>query len=89
MTAELFPTTHLIEKMKARKVTWGEIVETVEKPEVSFGPDERGRMVHQKGSLAVVVSRSNNVITVLFRQEKQWTDEDMARNRVATIDSRE
>lgn len=80
MSAEIYPTPHLIAKMQARDVTWGEIVETVNKPDVSFGPDERGRMVHQKGQLAVVVGGNGGVITVLLRKEEQWNDDD-ARNR--------
>ena len=78
-----FPTKHSLEAMAARNVTWGEIVDAVEKPEVSFGPDERGRMVHQKGLIAVVVAESGAVITVLLRQGTRWTDED-ARNRNAS-----
>jgi len=80
MGAEIHPTPHLIEKMKARDVTWGEIVGIIEKPAVVFGPDIQGRKVYQKGDLAVVVAASGAVITVLLKETEQWTDEQ-ARNR--------
>lgn len=74
------PTPHLVEKMRSRSITWGEILDVVKHPETSYGPDERGRMVHQKDSLSVVASRDGAIITVLLRTTKQWNDED-ARNR--------
>lgn len=62
--------------MRERDVTWGEIVDTVNKPETVYGPDERGRKIHQRGQLAVVVGRDGAVVTVLLRQGEQWTNED-------------
>lgn len=78
---EYYPTRHVVEKMNARNITWAEILEIVEKPEVTFGPDTRGRKVLQKDDLAVVVGSDNAIVTVLLRDEDQWTDED-ARKRV-------
>lgn len=75
--SDIHPTPHLIEKMAARKVTWGDVVDVIESPEVTHGPNSQGRYVHQKGQLAVVVTQQGAVITVLLRQEGQWTDEDM------------
>lgn len=77
---EFHPTPHLIEKLKARDVTWGTILDCLEHPEVVYGPDQRGRSNYQKDDLCVVASREGAVITVLLRNEDPWTDED-ARNR--------
>lgn len=74
---DFVPTNHLLEKMRLRNITWAEIIEVLEKPEVTFGPDLRGRKTVQKGDLAVVVSGSGAVITVLLRDADQWTDEDV------------
>lgn len=77
----IYPTNHLREAMASRDVTWAEIVEVVQKPEVSFGPDMQGRFVLQKGDLSVVVAdRDGAVLTVLLRSETQWSNED-ARSR--------
>lgn len=80
MAREWEPTPHLIQKMNDRKVTWAEVVDILDHPEVIYGPDNRGRRIHQKGDLSVVVSREGAVITCLLRQKEQWTD-DEARNR--------
>lgn len=80
MARDIFPTDHLREKMQARLITWADIVEVNSKPDVVYGPDERGRRVLQRGSLSIVVDKQGNVITALLRQEEQWTDED-ARKR--------
>ena len=75
-----YPTPHLLEKLKLRNVSWGEIVDICEKPEVVYGPDPQGRKVLQKGDLSVVLAPGNAVITVLLRDAEKWTDED-ARSR--------
>jgi len=77
---EIYPTPHLLDKMAARDVTWGEIVKVIERPEVVFGPDYRGRKTVQRGELAVVVDSQGAVITVLLKQNEQWNDEQ-ARSR--------
>ena len=79
-TMERYPTRHLIEKMSDRQVTWAEILDVVDHPEVVYGPDRKGRSVYQKGDLGVVASRDGNIITVLLRQEENWTSEEV-RNR--------
>ena len=76
MAADWTPTPHLIEKMNARNVTWAEIVDILDHPEVVYGPDARGRRVHQKDDLSVVASKNGDVITVLLRQTDEWTNED-------------
>lgn len=74
-----YPTRHLVEKLNARAIRWSEVVEIIENPEVTFGPDIQGRRVMQKGDLSVVVARDGGVITVLLREADQWTDEDVRR----------
>lgn len=78
-TPEYHPTPHLVEKLKVRDVTWGNILDCLEHPEVVY-PDKLDRKRYQKGDLCVVANRKGAVITVLLRKEDQWTDED-ARNR--------
>ncbi len=80
MAKDIHPTPHLIDSMQARNVTWGEIVEIVNNPEVVYGPDPEGRSIMQKGRLSVVVSYDGAVITVLLRQNKKWNN-DQAGNR--------
>lgn len=76
--SELFtPTNHVREKMKTRDVTWGEIVDVLENPECVYGPDYKGRKTVQKGDLCVIVGKDNVIVTVLFRDEANWTDHDM------------
>lgn len=77
---EPYPTPHLIEKMNARDVTWAEILDVIDHPEVVYGPDRQGRRNYQKGDLCVVVTSQKAVVTVLIRNSEQWSDED-ARNR--------
>lgn len=79
---EPFPTRHLVQRLKDRNITWAEVVEVIDRPDVTFGPDEKGYMVLQKGDLGVVVSRQGGVITVLLRDAAQWTDEDVRRRSV-------
>lgn len=69
------PTPHLLEKLKARNVTWAEVVDILEHPEVVYGPDRQGRKVVQKGDLSVVLAPNNAVITVLLRDAENWDDE--------------
>lgn len=77
---DIYPTKHLLEKMQEREITWAEIVDVVDRPEVIYGPDAKGKRILQKGELGVVVDKYGNVITALLRQESQWTSED-ARKR--------
>lgn len=80
MARDIYPTPHAIDAMKDRDVQWAEVVEVVNRPEVIYGPDPKGRKIYQKGKLGVVVSRQDDVVTVLLRQEGQWDNED-ARGR--------
>lgn len=85
MEADYFPTKHLREKMAARNVTWAEIVDILDMPEVSFGPDFQGKRVLQKGDLAVVVGRDNAVITVLLRDADEWDDAQASSRSVSPV----
>lgn len=80
MAQDYFPTKHLLEKLSARNVTWAEIVDIVEHPDVVYGPDIQGRRTLQRGELCVIVGKDNAVLTVLLRNADQW-DDDQARDR--------
>lgn len=73
----IFPTRHAVQKMQDRDISWAEVVEIVDNPDVIYGPDYRGRRVIQKDDVAVVLGPNGGVITVLFRNEEQWTDEQV------------
>ena len=77
MPIEPYPTRHVVEKINDRSVTWGEILDVIQSPEVTYGPDFKGRMTVQKGNLCVVLARDGAVITVLLRSAINWTDEDI------------
>lgn len=87
---EPYPTNHSLQKMKDRAITWAEVVDIVERPEVVYGPDYQGRRILQKGDLSVVVGRDGAVVTVLLRSEEQWTDEEAkSRDPLAHLSPRE
>lgn len=73
---EFYPTKHVVEKMKSRNVTWGDILEVLEHPETIYGPDDQGRKNYQRGNLCVIAGNDKAVITVLLRQSNQWNDEE-------------
>ncbi|MFD6092829.1 hypothetical protein ACFWGN_11965 [Oerskovia sp. NPDC060338] len=72
-------TTHALESAIARDVNLAEMTACVNDAEQSwssskYGPD---RVVFQRGDIAVVVSsREHLVVTVLFREQDQWTNSD-------------
>lgn len=80
MAREVFPTKHVLEKMQGRDVTWGEIIDVVNNPQVVYGPDYRGTKNFQKGDLCVVVARDGAIVTVLLKSKDEWTDHH-AKNR--------
>lgn len=82
MSQEIYPTKHVLEKLDARDVTWAEIVDVVDHPEVVYGPDYRGKKIHQKGDLSVVVAPDGAVLTVLLRDKEQWTDEQAIARKI-------
>lgn len=74
MAQEVFPTKHALEKMQGRDVTWGEIIDVVNNPEVVYGPDFRGAKNYQKGDLCVIVARDGAIVTVLLKSQNEWND---------------
>lgn len=73
-----YPTPHVLEKMTARDVTWGEILDVINQPEVVYYTHGGVRKVHQGEKIAVVTAvKDRAVITVLLRSYEQWTDEDV------------
>lgn len=88
MSADIYPTKHVREQMEARDVTWGEIVDIVEHPEVVYGPDPKGRKIVQKGDLSIVLAPDGAIVTVLLREETAW-DNEQARARGGNLTERE
>ena len=78
---DLHPTRHAVEMMGERGVTWGDVVEACTHPSVV--EPSRGMKRYIRGSLAVVVSPNNTVITVLLRETKQWNN-TTAREQLGT-----
>lgn len=78
--------THARTMAKARSVSAREVLEVVAAPEVtytafSYGP---GRYVYQRGELGVVVIPAVMiVVTVLWRHDGRWTDDEFANRRAA------
>ena len=58
MVREIYPTKHLIKYMRERHVTWGEIVDIVDHPEVVTSPDMQGRQLYQNSSGRTKTQRS-------------------------------
>ena len=73
-----YPTRHAVDKMKNRDISWAEVLEIIEHPEVKWIDGDSS--VYQKGDLAVVVCNDGKIVTVLYRVQDEWTDEDV-RNR--------
>ncbi len=77
---------HARSKAEARSVSAREVLEVIASPDVtytafSYGP---GRYVYQRGELGVVVVPAIKIIvTVLWRHEGQWTDDEFANRHAA------
>jgi len=81
MSLRLYLSNHAREVMKRRQITWDEVVATVERPDII--EPHQGKKRYVKGTLCVVIAPSlhgNVVVTILLREQKQWSDEDV-RNR--------
>ena len=65
--------------MSARGVSWGEVVETVTRAEISEPHD--GKTRYHRGALCVVVAPDGTVVTVLLRSLIQWEDCDVRARR--------
>lgn len=81
----LYPSTHARQKMADRHVTWSEVVEAVERPEIT--EPHNGNRRYSRAGLCVVVAVNGCVITILLRRTEQWTDED-ARTRTQESSTR-
>lgn len=60
---DYFPTRHAAKAMAERSITWAEILEIIEKPEVTYESNTgknagKDSTIHQRGSLYVVVANS-------------------------------
>lgn len=95
MPAEYWPSKHALSSMSKRDISWGQVLEVLNAPEVTYhntAPSDGNRgVVHQRGHLFVVTMPTPHrhtddgvpvfrVMTVGLRQEDQWSDADV-RNR--------
>jgi hypothetical protein len=85
---QVYFRVHAQQVMERRGVTPAEVEEVVRRPEVVFNsPSDRhpkDYRVHQLGELAVVVKpigEDYEVVTILWRNAKRWTDEEMREGR--------
>lgn len=75
---------HAVRAMTDRDVTIEEVEKALTQPETVWGPDHRGRYNFACGDICVVANPSPAtavIITVLWREQKQWTNEEMRRRR--------
>jgi hypothetical protein len=85
--SECIPSAHFLEKKEARGVDWQTIRAALENPGVVEETEHNGRKAlrYVHGEIAIVVVgwfRDHPIlVTVLLRESKQWTDEDV-RNRM-------
>lgn len=84
---DVYYSLHAQKQIAERDVTHQEIEAVVRTPEVTYRgkPSKEGpSRVYQRGDLAVAtapVADGVLVITVLWRHEEQWTDEQMKEQR--------
>jgi len=86
---QVYFRVHAQQVMERRGVTSAEVEEVVRRPEVIFqspgGRHPRDYRVHQLGDLAAVVKPLRDgdveVVTILWRKAKRWTDEEMREGR--------
>ncbi len=72
-------TAHLRNTATRRGVTLRQVLDVVEKPDVTYMQEDYGpgRQIRQRGRLAVVVAQdTRTVITVLLRAPQRWTEEE-------------
>ena len=93
--SRIYFSRHATFAMEQREVTVEEVEQIVRHPEVTYGSSPRypaGTKVLQAGDVAVVLRPDNYnpadvyVVTVLWRQPQQWTNEEMKEARNATHD---
>jgi arginyl-tRNA synthetase len=78
------PSVHFLAKREARGVDWQTVRLALEKPSV-VEQNGDGRARYVRGDIAIVVQGYSTdrpvLITVLLRQQDQWTDEDVRRSQ--------
>lgn len=78
MSLGLRLTNHAREVMKRRNISWDELVEVIERPDII--EPHQGKKRYVKGKLCVVVAPSLHgkvIVTILLRDQNQWSDEDV------------
>lgn len=85
---EVLLSPHAKEVMDDRGVVYADVRTAVLVPEVSYSGDKtrhpKEYRVHQRGEIAVVVKPRGHdveVVTVLWRTEHRWTDDEMKEHR--------
>lgn len=79
-------SAHARTKARARAVSAREVLEVIAAPDITYtaftyGP---GRYVYQRGEIGVVVvPKTRIVITVLWRHDGQWSDDEFANRHTA------
>ena len=71
----LFPSAHARQKMTDRAVTWAEVVDVVERAELT--EPHGGHRRYCRAGLCVVVAENGCVVTILMRRTDPWTDADV------------
>ncbi|WP_454728193.1 hypothetical protein [Cellulosimicrobium protaetiae] len=77
---------HARSKAATRSVSAREVLEVVAAPDLTYTAfsDGPGRYVYQRGELGIVVVPAIKIIvTVLWRHEGQWTDDEFANRHAA------
>lgn len=77
---------HARTKARLRAVSIRSVLEVIAAPEVTYSAFDYGpgRFVFQRGDLAIVVVPERlTVVTVLWRHDGQWTDEEFAQRTLA------
>lgn len=85
--ADLFVklSEHAREQMRQRNVSFDEVVEILQRPEVVTSTEDADRRKFFGGDLCLVVADEKNgrltfhvVVTILWRKGDQWTSEEMS-----------
>lgn len=78
---------HAVRAMTNRNVSITDVEKALTQPEVVWGPDHRGRYNFGHGDICVVANPGEErvvIVTVLWREQQQWTDEEMRRRNGGT-----
>lgn len=75
-------THHARDKMRARKVSFDDVVDAIRNPDIT--EPHKGKTRFVKGDLVVVCDTRENkyvVVTILLREQNTWTDHDIIQRR--------